>query len=328
MVDAQERLSERAKPLLQGRRTRSVGDELCLNTEATQSFPRKRSIGVRAYDRHELNGRAQAAGVRGHNPGAAQEFRVLDRRDDNCRIFLRHAERITIDIFINDEVADHEHAQRTEPSEHLGKLSECEAVSRRIVGRLANGREVRLKIFSSQKPKRDETNVSRAEHKLAVPVAEELLLVVLTLGVFVPFNDNIGPQRLDELNRVAFKAHNEVNIRKGGHAVDAQIGWQADAWIAIRINPDDKEVRLLMREFQQAKMAGMDDVEVAGNEGNSSFGARRLADRLDRLSIICGFVVHEGLTGGQEEAGAGARPVACLPLRFWASLCGRINALD
>ena len=122
-----------------GRRTRIVGDELGLDAEALQPLARKIGVGVGADDRDELHRRAEATGVRGHDPGAAEEFGGLDRRDDDRRVFLRHAERIAIDIFVDDDVADHEHAQGVEPSERLGQLGDLEAVPRRIVPRLADG---------------------------------------------------------------------------------------------------------------------------------------------------------------------------------------------
>ena len=96
---------------------------------------------------------------------------------------------------------------------------------------------------------------------------EKLLFLVRTLGVLVSFHDNIGSQRLYEADRPLFEANNEVDIRERGHAVDAQVERQADARIAVGVNPDDEEIRLLACKLQQAQVAGMNDVEVARDEG-------------------------------------------------------------
>ncbi|NDC39707.1 MAG: hypothetical protein EBZ48_16975 [Proteobacteria bacterium] len=41
------------------------------------------------------------------NSGTPYEELALNRRNNNCWVFLRHAERIAIDVLVHDQVANH-----------------------------------------------------------------------------------------------------------------------------------------------------------------------------------------------------------------------------
>ena len=70
----------------------------------------KSVILVVARDADELRLGAESSGVRRHDAGPADEALLLDRRDDDRGVLLRHSERIAVDVAIDDQVTDHEHA--------------------------------------------------------------------------------------------------------------------------------------------------------------------------------------------------------------------------
>src|SRR4029079_8157292 len=92
--------------LLAGRRTARIGKELLLHAVGCQGRPGEGSAVVVAAYRDVARAGAQAARVRGDDTGAASEQLALDRRDDDRRVLLRHAERVAVDVLVDDQVAD------------------------------------------------------------------------------------------------------------------------------------------------------------------------------------------------------------------------------
>ena len=92
--------------------------------------------------------RAEASRVRGDAAGSPDKRLGDNRSHDERRIFLRHADRITGNVFVDDEIANHQHPH----ARHLGEgglqARDVELMAFGEIQRLSYYREIRAGIVT------------------------------------------------------------------------------------------------------------------------------------------------------------------------------------
>src|SRR3954447_13257051 len=110
--------------------------------------------------------------------GSAEETLAHDRRYYQRRILLRHAERLAVDVLIDDEIADHDHFERWKSGDDGIEILKRKPVAVGIVARLGNVGAAGLLQFLLQQIDQREARVPGGEQQLAAIALEDLLLGV------------------------------------------------------------------------------------------------------------------------------------------------------
>src|SRR5216684_703834 len=110
-----------------------------------------------------------------------------------------------------------------------------------------------------------------------------LELWIETRLVFLAFDDDRGPQLGDEGFGSIVENERVADPADRGHALQAQFLAQLRvAGKPVAQDPDYEIIAAFRGEAQQAQVAGVNDVEVAGDEYDALAGARLGADRTQR----------------------------------------------
>ena len=107
VIDPQQRLVQRAEPLLARGRSGRIGKRLEAHALLIERVTCKASGLVIADQSEEADIGAQTVGVRGHRAGATDEGSRHQGGHHDRRVFLRHADGIASDVLIYDEIANH-----------------------------------------------------------------------------------------------------------------------------------------------------------------------------------------------------------------------------
>ena len=62
---------------------------------------------ITACNSEEMGVSTESARVRRNDAAPADELLAFNRSYNERRVFLRHTERVTVDIFVNNEIADY-----------------------------------------------------------------------------------------------------------------------------------------------------------------------------------------------------------------------------
>src|SRR3954447_80482 len=108
--------------------------------------------------------------------GSAEETLAHDRRYYERRILLRHAERLAIDVLIDDEIADHHHLERWKACNDRSQVLERKSVAIGIVARLGDVGVGRLLQFLLQQIDQRDAGVPGGEQQFAAIALDDLLL--------------------------------------------------------------------------------------------------------------------------------------------------------
>ena len=106
MIDPQQGLVQRAETLLACRRPGGVGERIEIHAMLLERAARKACGLVVADEREKVDVGAKAVRMSSDRARAADEGARHQGRDDDGRVFLRHADGIAGDIFVDDQVAD------------------------------------------------------------------------------------------------------------------------------------------------------------------------------------------------------------------------------
>ena len=175
MVDPQQGLVSARKRCL--RVVGRLGSTKCSQVHAMllERVPREARRLVVADKGEEVDLGAKAVRMRGDGACAADEGARHQRGDDDGRIFLRHADGVAGDIFVDDQVADH----RTRMPEILPsscfERGDLETVPVGKIQRLADRGDVDIGIAFEQR-QRGEPQFARGENQPAAIGIDRLLL--------------------------------------------------------------------------------------------------------------------------------------------------------
>ena len=221
---------------------------------------------VLAADGEQAHLAAHPRGVAGDDAGAADEQFAQHRGDDDGRIFLRHAERIAGDVFVDDQIADHQHLQRREFRQHGLEISDTEAMAPRIVERLEDRRRIELAELAPDQIERGERHFARREQQPPTVAIQHRLLGIVGALVLLALDHHRGLQRGDDVLGLVAQQERVIDEADRVDAFEPQIVRQHPVVARIGDDADDENVAAFGGEFQQPQMAGMDDVEIAGDE--------------------------------------------------------------
>ena len=204
--------------------------------------------------------------MRGDDAGAADEHLALDRGDDDGRILLRHAQGIAADVLVDDQVADDHDAQIGKARRQPGEVDDPEAVTRRIVGRLADGRELGLRVFALEQRPRCESRLAGAEDQPAAVGFDGRLLGIDPSFVLPALDDDVGLEPRDELLG-GLREGNRLGDRSDRPNAGEPVGLgHGDTNRVVGIDADHQGAAHLGGKAQQAEVTGMQNIEVARHE--------------------------------------------------------------
>ena len=220
--------------------------------------------------------------MRRHAAGAADEGLGHDRGHDNGRILLRHPDGVAGDIFVDDEIADDQHPHARHFGERRFELRELEAVADRKIERLDDRGEIRIRIIPLHQRQRGKAQFARAEHQPAAIAVDHRLLGVVAVLEFLALDHHVRLQRGDEGIGGNVQGDRVVDHADRAHILQPHLLRHRDARRVIGIDADDEQIGLLGGEFQQPEVSGMDDIEIAGDEGDA---VGRAAGNAQRMAV-------------------------------------------
>jgi len=86
---------------------------------------------------------------------------------------------------------------------------------------------------------------------------------------FLAFKDNVGTQLRDEFRNADVEKNRVIDDRESANAFHPHRARHRNARRGVRVQSDNKYIGCICRQFQQAQMARMHDIEVARNESDA-----------------------------------------------------------
>ncbi len=127
-----------------------------------------------------------------HDAGAADEQLAQHRGDDDSGIFLRHAQGITGDIFIDNQVADHRHPQTWNLGQKRLDVFQAEIVPLGEIERLDDGRDVELAELPPHQVQRGKTPLRGTENQPPAIAVQHGLFGVAVASCSLPLTTTAG----------------------------------------------------------------------------------------------------------------------------------------
>ena len=197
------------------------------------------------------------------------EFLALYRGDHQRGIFLGHADRIAIDVFVHDQIAQYGDAKSLELFQRGAQIRHGEAMSFRESLRADDRRKVGLQHFPLEQVNGGEAHVAGTEQQLAAIAVDGLLFGVGVGFVFLALDHDRRLQFPDESFRRNAQDEGMVDEADGPDSDQPQLFRNQGAIRMVPVDADHEIVSAFRSELEQPKMAGMERVEISGNENDA-----------------------------------------------------------
>src|SRR6202035_2523374 len=166
-------------------------------------------------------------------------------------------------VFVDDEIANHQHPHARHFGEGGLQAGYVEAVSLGKIQRLSYCREIRAGIVPLQQRQRGKAQLAGTENKSTPIRVHRCLFWIEALLELFSLDHHIRLQCSDEAISRCIKAHRAIDHADRSHVLKPHVLRKRDACHLVGIDPNDENISLLGCKLQESEVAGMNDVKVA-----------------------------------------------------------------